>query len=85
MSILLTTPEATPDRTKADLVALAINRDTRRAALRFRITAADGSAERTIAFAVTPENFAAFLAAASIDRAAIERFVAANFLEGTVN
>lgn len=84
MPILLTAPETTPPRTRAKLVALSLNAETRIAVLRYRLVADDDSAPRLVEIRVLPDDFTAFLTAASIDRVAIDQFVANAHLPGTV-
>lgn len=84
MSILLTAPEITPTRTKADLVGLGLNRETKHASLRLLLTANDGSAPSYVTFYIEEADFQAFLMAASIDKRAIEQFIANTFLSGSV-
>lgn len=85
MSIDLATPEASPTRVKADFFYLGINRDTQTAVVGVRVTAADGSNPREFSIRITGStDFNSFLQAASIDRRAIEQWIADNRLPGAV-
>lgn len=85
--ITLTTPEATPSRTRARLVAMGINSDTNTVHLRFRVEANDGSAGREVDFRINGGQaaFINFLQDASISRTAIEQAAATRFLPGQVS